>query len=135
MCKEIRASPVNDTYPRDAGRRSHAQDEYMRRQDVRLRLKREKNGIREFQIEGLAACQFASACWNGRVLVVTKYLYDLLLLSRAIEGIFADHEYQEPVVLCDHSQCRIAVEILRCLDHVNRVDYEMADHAHCAPFV
>ena len=102
---------------------------------MRLRLKREKNGIREFRIEGLAACQFVSACWDGRALVLTKYLYDLLLLSRAVEGIFAEHENQEPEVPCDHSPCRIAVEILRCLDHVNRVDYEITDRAHCAPFL
>ena len=123
-------APSNRTCPRDAATVDSAHTERMRRDNIRLDLKREESGIKEFAIDGLAMGNMVSARWDGEFLVMSRCLYELLCLARAVEDVFIELGIEERWRACRDAPSQVAIEILGGLDHVTRIDYEPDEHSH-----
>ncbi len=102
----------------------------MRRDTICLGLKRETSGIKEFAIDGLAMGNTVSARWDGEFLVMSRCLYELLCLARAVEDVFIELGIEERWRACRDAPSQVAIEILGGLDHVTRIDYEPDEHSH-----
>lgn len=85
--------------------------------------------MRNFRIVGLALGSVVVARWDGELLLMSKTLYDVVCVARAVDEVFLETEWEDRLRLRTDTPCLIALEILGGLDSVTHFDWDIEDYA------
>ena len=112
---------------RDSLQELSAHDGRMETDTIHLELHRGKSKMRRFRIAGFALGSAVVARWDGELLLMSKTLYEVVCLARAVDEVFLETEWEDRWRLRPDTPCLIALEILGGLDSLTDLDWEIVD--------
>ena len=85
--------------------------------------------MRKFTISGIALGSSVTAHWDGDQLLVSRTLYEMICLARAVDDAFLETEWEDRWRLRPDTPCLMVMEILGGLDSVTQLDWDIEEHA------